>query len=282
MLKKLFVYDFKAIGKTMWLFTAIAIILSGAGSLAVFGTDALRIGINDATDPGMKPVLGVVLSACVAVMVACIFGVVAYCVLGIIMIMVRYYTNLFTDEGYLTFTLPVKKSTILNAKLLSGVAWFSIVLAVTFFCFCLFSFSSTVVWGVDASDMYYYGGEPNIIYNYLEIAVRFLEFNSLIITVFFFVACIYLCVTLASVIAKRARVILGIGLFFAVNSTLGTIITIGDAIISYNSYSEVFFGYEYYVDTIGQDLLFIVVYGAVALVAYFLNRYLLKNKLNLL
>ena len=31
---------------------------------------------------------------------------------------VRFYKNLFTDEGYLTFTLPVKISQILNSKII--------------------------------------------------------------------------------------------------------------------------------------------------------------------
>lgn len=35
----------------------------------------------------------------------------------------RLYKSVFTDEGYLTNTLPVKTSTILNSKLIIGVFW---------------------------------------------------------------------------------------------------------------------------------------------------------------
>ena len=38
-----------------------------------------------------------------------------------IMACVRYYKNFFTDEGYLTFTLPVKKTDLLLSKVVSSV-----------------------------------------------------------------------------------------------------------------------------------------------------------------
>ena len=40
-----------------------------------------------------------------------------------ILLVVRFYKNLHTDEGYLTHTLPVKPSTQLNCKILSGCIW---------------------------------------------------------------------------------------------------------------------------------------------------------------
>lgn len=41
----------------------------------------------------------------------------------LILLVVRFYKNLFTDEGYLTHTLPVKPGTQLNCKILSGCIW---------------------------------------------------------------------------------------------------------------------------------------------------------------
>ena len=40
--------------------------------------------------------------------------------LGSVLIFARYYCNFFRDEGYLTFTLPVKRSTLLLSKAVSG------------------------------------------------------------------------------------------------------------------------------------------------------------------
>ncbi len=289
MLRKLFAYDFKAIGKTMWLFTAIAVVLATVACLAYVGMDMVMDEILDmpyyegeAYDSGREMALYAISTACGMAMVICIFGLVAYCVLGMIMILVRYYTNMFTDEGYLTFTLPVKTSTILNAKVLSGVTWLTIVLAVFFAGIFSFIITISVMNGEDVIE----GGvfpyaEPSVVYEYLEGIIGFLEINSFIVAILSLVTGIYFCVTLATIIAKRARVVLGLGLFFGVSSTLSTIITVADFFISEMSYSGAFDGYEYYADTIGQDLFFIIVYGAVAVGAYLLNRYLLKNKLNL-
>ena len=44
----------------------------------------------------------------------------AYGIGTILLIMIRFYKNFFTDEAYLTFTLPVKRSTLFNSKLLTA------------------------------------------------------------------------------------------------------------------------------------------------------------------
>lgn len=40
-----------------------------------------------------------------------------------IYLIVRFYKSMFGTEGYLTFTLPVKTTTILNGKILIGLLW---------------------------------------------------------------------------------------------------------------------------------------------------------------
>lgn len=62
-------------------------------------------------------------------------GTVAYLFVGAGMGMYRYYQTCFTDEGYLTFTLPVKRHTILNSKILSTVIPFAASAVVMLICF---------------------------------------------------------------------------------------------------------------------------------------------------
>ncbi len=45
---------------------------------------------------------------------------IAFTFLTTVLIFIRYYSNFFKDEGYLTFTLPVKRSTLYLSKLLSA------------------------------------------------------------------------------------------------------------------------------------------------------------------
>ena len=43
--------------------------------------------------------------------------------IGLIYLVIRFYKTMYTQEGYLTFTLPVTVSQITNAKLISAVIW---------------------------------------------------------------------------------------------------------------------------------------------------------------
>ncbi len=54
---------------------------------------------------------------------AYIFSIVAIAVITYVIVIYRFYKNLMTDEGYLMFTLPVKPSYLINAKLLVAIAW---------------------------------------------------------------------------------------------------------------------------------------------------------------
>ena len=69
-----------------------------------------------------------------------IFGsiliLVAFAVISSIIVFVRYYKHFFSDEGYLTHTLPVKTSTHMFSKTWSTLLWVIITtVAVLFFVF---------------------------------------------------------------------------------------------------------------------------------------------------
>lgn len=282
MLRKLFKYDFLAIGKNMWIFTIIAICLAVVACFTFNGIDAIG-NFLDSTTSDRDMALGVsLMMAAVMLFVVCLCGIIAYAVIGMIMILVRYYSNFFTDEGYLTFTLPVKTSTLLHSKILSGISWFAIIGVVVVLSFVAVATTIAAVTGDsslwEVSD--YYTVEPESISVIGEIIVGMTETISFVIAIIEPVLLMFLCVTLASVIARRARVVIGIGLFFTVNSVTSALVTAGDVFISYITTEN--FGYNYYVDTATQSVFYILLYGSILVVSYFLNRYLLKNKLNLI
>ena len=47
-------------------------------------------------------------------------------------IAIRFYRNLFTDEGYLMFTLPTTPTTLLHSKLITGSIWYIFNIIMTF------------------------------------------------------------------------------------------------------------------------------------------------------
>ncbi|MCR5591736.1 MAG: hypothetical protein K6F73_09430 [Lachnospiraceae bacterium] len=50
-------------------------------------------------------------------------GIIAASIVTMIYLVVRYYRNLYTSEGYLTFTLPVKTDMIIHSKVITGSVW---------------------------------------------------------------------------------------------------------------------------------------------------------------
>ncbi len=50
-------------------------------------------------------------------------GIIAANIVTLIYLVIRYYKNLYTSEGYLTFTLPVKTDLLVHSKVITGSVW---------------------------------------------------------------------------------------------------------------------------------------------------------------
>lgn len=107
MFKKLLKYDFKWMFSIWWI-GAVSIL-----ALSIPSGFALRNLINVNFTQYGEIFNG--LWIYVYYILLCLFPA-----LGSILIFARYYCNFFRDEGYLTFTLPVKRSTLLLSKIVSG------------------------------------------------------------------------------------------------------------------------------------------------------------------
>ena len=57
------------------------------------------------------------------VMLGYVLSMVAIVVVTIVVLVMRFYKNLTSDEGYLMFTLPVKPSQLINSKLIIALFW---------------------------------------------------------------------------------------------------------------------------------------------------------------
>ncbi len=208
MLKKLLKHDFKALFKYWWIVAVATLGLSALSGKCITIISSER---------ELPAVLGV--SASIILMLTYI-GLVVFAVFSTVMIFIRYYKNLFTDEGYLTFTLPVKRSDVLNSKLISAAA---------------FEFATLLVTGFDILLMLviaFYKDifTKNFFVNLKEgiadiwdalggyILVYLLE--AILITVavsMLSILLLYICITIGSIIAKKAKVITSIGIYYGVN-----------------------------------------------------------------
>ena len=50
-------------------------------------------------------------------------GIIAANIVTMVYLVMRYYRNLYTSQGYLTFTLPVRTDQIITAKVVTGWVW---------------------------------------------------------------------------------------------------------------------------------------------------------------
>lgn len=127
MLSKLLKYDFKAICKYFVPMTIFMLAYSLLGTL-LFNIHNLSV-YEESTLYNIAVIL---------VITAFIVMIIAYNLITQGVIVINFYKSMATDTGYLTHTLPVKKSTILLSKTLTSV----IILAISTFVLgiCLFVF----------------------------------------------------------------------------------------------------------------------------------------------
>lgn len=211
---KLLKYENKALSKTI-LPIGIATMF-----VAVFGSAMLKLNLimnrlvkNGSVLFTLKAVTTTFFAISVIAMISAVF------VAGF-MLMQRYYRNLFTDEGYLTFTLPVKTEHILLSKLTSAVIWgaFVVVCSVAaVFIIVLFGTTPELVNHKALEEIVHFVQAlfkiDFDINGYLIFAQTFI---TLILSVVEQYLMIYLAITLGNQVAKKHKVLGAIGMYFVV------------------------------------------------------------------
>lgn len=215
MLKKLLKYDFKSVFKYWWITAISSFAVSIMGGLCIIILD------SEKKMPTVLPVI-----AGIGVFVA-IMGICAFWISAIIFIYTRFYKNLFTDEGYLTFTLPVKHSALLNSKLIMNIIT-SVVSAFVFifdiFTMLLIGFNKQIFTLEFKRTLLQFFNDLSKLFSQLSpwlIAVDILEFLILMfLSLVFSALFMYACITFAAVIVKKAKVIAVIGIYYVANSVI--------------------------------------------------------------
>ena len=137
MFKKCLKYDLRAFGK-IWLIAAAVVlvvsILGGIGFGSMFTAsatmDALEMQEIEMSDLDSALLTVRMMLGIISYMIL-IYSLVIFTAGTAIMLYVHYYRKFFTDQGYLTFTLPVKRSTIFWAKTTSAYIYNLGAIAVT-------------------------------------------------------------------------------------------------------------------------------------------------------
>lgn len=215
MLKKLLKYDLKALFRFWWIAALVSLLMSVMG-----GFSWMLDNLNRPIPDGLM-------------IVAQILGSMAFTsytvmfILSMVLIFLRFYRNFFSDEGYLTFTLPVHRHTLLNSKIISGMLLYlatTVVIGAGLFitaAIAEYEYIFSTEFLKDIQQFFVNGVEHMGIYFFLYI----LEVLLLIVLSYgIFLMLLYTCITFGSVIAKRGKVIASIGIFYGSCNVL-TLIT---------------------------------------------------------
>ena len=208
MLKKLLKYDFMSVFKYWWIAALSSLVLSLGGGWCITVLDS---------EKELPTAINII---AVLILILVIISYVAFILLSEILVYVRFYKNFFTDEGYLTFTLPVKRSQLLNSKLiLSVVTLLSTILICILNVFVMLSigFSEYIfskpfwkefgeLWKMLTEELSWYLG----VYTIEGIILLLLSFV-------FSALFLFCCITFASIITKKAKVLCAIAIYYVAN-----------------------------------------------------------------
>jgi hypothetical protein len=217
MLKKLLKYDFKSVFKYWWI-AAVS-----ATALSVLGGFCLKILVDStAEETVFQPPEVLTISSSLLLMLT-VMAISAFSVISAILLFVRFYKNFFTDEAYLTFTLPVKRSTHLNSKLILG---FVTQLATG----AVIILDAALIIVIGLADKIF---KKEVWEEFILLAKEFFKevdgyfwvflLETLFIMLIISIAgllFIYACITFASMITKKAKLITAIGIYYGATSVV--------------------------------------------------------------
>lgn len=286
MLGKLFKHDFRALSRVL-VPTHLAILAATIIATTGFAYN-LRKDISGAIG-GLEMLVSTISVVLSVLMVMAIFASVF---LVAFIIFQRFYKSFMCDEGYLTFTLPVKTTQLLWSKLLSAGAWMvinSLLLILCVFIFVAFGTSSTSFFNAQAFEtLGVFITEMNEMLG-SRLVLPIIEFVVfIIISAAYSLLSVYLALIIGGVLSQNHRLLAAIGAYFGINMLVGVITSVVQNVFiidmvsvrfNVNTPTELF---DVLFNALNPYFLVIMAITAVLAVVFFIvSHYLLKNKLNL-
>lgn len=214
MLRKLLKYDLRAVWSTCW---GALPAMAGCTAVAIIASRALE------ADSYSLEVLWIMLMA------LSFFGIMAGLAAIEITVFTRFFKNLFTDEGYLTFTLPVKRSTLLMSKTLNAFicgAISTLALTVCILVFITFGFEGEKGAIINLQWISSIGQAVRTMWSEYGawLPVRVIEVLILIVSSsFLLISAIHFAISMGTTVAKKAKVLATVGFLYLVGLALSMI-----------------------------------------------------------
>ena len=201
----------------------------------------------------------------------------------LLFICVNFYKNLVSDEGYLTFTLPVKADDILLSKVVNGIIWLAIVVISVVISACALIMSAS----------YFSGGNAFLMFDEIGrfFGILFEEYKAcyVIVTIIMAILAIvvyaisnlllyYMAIFMGSVVARKNKVLAAIGLVYGFNIVYGIVQNIAFFVFAASVFNSAVPALSY----VNIFLAIIIVCSILFSVLFWcLTKYMMEKKLNL-
>lgn len=270
MVKKLFKHEFIYYFRTFALFLPIVLVIGVMARVFRFfeNFDSVLVDI-------------VIFSSAFMLVVSCF----ALLMLSVVVAVVRFYKNMYSAEGYLTFTLPVNNAQHIFVKLLTAICCQAICLLTVILATTIASSGEPLkdlVLALTAglSEFFEVLGTVNVI------IVLFESILLMLLAVAGNMLLYYACITVGQT-AKKNRILMAVGAYFIYYVATQVISTVIVMIFMVLGMSGVFDGIVMWLDdhmiltmhlTMGIS---IVIYAAMAVAFWFVTQSIMTKKLNL-
>lgn len=223
MLKKLFHYDMKYTARLVLPLMLLTLGTTLLGSIAMKLLGSIEYSSFSTTFGAT--LLSIVLGLIVA---GSIFILIAFAIITSIVVFMRFYKHFFSDEGYLTHTLPVKTSTHMFSKTWSTLLWVIITtVAVLLYIFLYILIGAAPYGSLLNMDTFRYIGEFfQAIFPYMTPSYWIIGLETLVLTlvsVVFSTFMIFTAITIGAVVAKKHKILAAIGFYYLINMIISII-----------------------------------------------------------
>ncbi len=277
MLGKLLKYDMRSLRRIL-----LPLVL-GAPAVALLCAMALRLTIALSIAESQNPAFIALTMTTSLFVTVSIIAVIASPVVAVIFIMMHFYRSLYSDEGYLTFTLPLKTHDILNSKIISGVVWV-VISSVSF----LASGAIIVMLGTTTDTLLNTGVlqvlselAKEMLFGAPASAYAVIMCVNAVSSQVFLITTLALSITIGSIISKKHKALSGVAIYYLLNSAssfLSGTVSFLFTLAAFNG-SENFAALTY--TTMSAPLVGIIFNFGLSAAAYIACCYLMKNRLNL-
>ncbi|MBE6886438.1 MAG: hypothetical protein E7486_05745 [Ruminococcaceae bacterium] len=284
MLGKLLKYDMKPVFRVWWILALSVLALSvliGIGS---------QVAVNLSH---LHPSFEVLEIFAFLTFYMMFFGYFAFPLATCILVQLRFYRNFFTDEGYLTFTLPVKRSTLFLSKFINALFWDMATIAVCIVSAILLFLFAPVFFDNDPASPsllisllpdFFQETIPDMITTlggwlvlYIVEILILIPLSSATNILF-----LTLCITVGSVVAQKHKLLAAIGIYYGAQTVLSFFLSLL-SFLPFFTLPFLFIGFAASSTGITAMLLaFVCIFqGMLCVTLYLITLHLLERRLNL-